>query len=358
MFDSLFNMYKIRYVDINKLLVNNCKELKSNSTFNVFINLEMIIRKMTNKNILDYMNTSRVDKYKDVIAQVINLVAHYRRFFTSNKHKSYIYLYMGYPFSNKYDNNFYMDYRESYINRFAKATNATYLTQTLNNSLPIVKMMSEYLDGIYFLNSNIIEPSLIPYIIHDKYIKTDINLVITNDIYDFQYAKIDTFYPIRISKGYHYIVTKENCIEKLKLEEKIYNSNLNKATVNQLPFILSVIGDNKRDIKKIPKIGLSTILKVIQEGIETNAINENTDNINLLCDLLPKNLIDKVITNYLVTDLGVQYENHKNEYFNYIQQDLIDRFDNASLIEISNKYFIDTPLMIEELNNYNSDRRW
>lgn len=358
MFDSLFNMYKIRYVDMNKLLINNCKELKANSTFNVFINLEMIIRKMTNKNILDYMNTSRVDKYKDVIAQVINLVAHYRRFFTSNKHKSYIYLYMGYPFSNKFDNFYYMDYRESYINRFAKATNATYLTQTLNNSLPIVKMMSEYLDGIYFLNSNVIEPSLIPYIIHDKFKRADINLVITNDIYDFQYAKIDTFYPIRISKGYHYIVTKENCIEKLKLEEKIYNSNINKVTVNQLPFILSVIGDNKRDIKKLPKIGLSTILKVIQEGIEENKINENTDNINLLCDLLPKNLIDKVITNYLVTDLSAQYENHKNEYYNYLAHDIIDRFDNASLMEISNKYFIDTPLMIEELNNYNNDKRW
>ena len=117
MFDSLFNMYKIRYTDLNKLLVNNCKELKPSSTFSIFINLEMIVRKMTNKNILDYMNTSKVDKYKDVIAQVINLVAHYRRFFTSNKHRSYIYLYMGYPFINEYDNNFYLSYRESYVNR-------------------------------------------------------------------------------------------------------------------------------------------------------------------------------------------------------------------------------------------------
>lgn len=359
MFDSLFNMYKIKYVDLKELIIGNCKELKSNSTINVFINLEMIIRKMTNPNILNYMNTSKVDKYKDVIAQVINLIAHYRKFFTGNRHKNNIYLYMGYPFNNNYDNTDILStYRNSYCNKFTKETNVGYLTITLNNSIPIIRDICEYIQGVNIVYSNSIEPSLIPYTIYDKFNKADVNLILTNDIYDFQYVNIDSFYCIRIGKGYHYIVNKDNCIERLKMEEKIYNSNLNKVTSNQLSFVLSLIGNKKRDIPKIPKIGLSTALKLIQEGIDKNIISQDTSNFNILCELIPSAIIDKVAGNYLVTDIFNQYNNHSNGYFKYVRDFIIDRFDNASLRELSDKYFIETPLMVEELNNFNYKKEW
>lgn len=351
MLDPIFNLYKIKYQDLNNLLIGNCKELNSKSKIDVFINLEMIMRKFLTKPFLDYMATSRVDKHLAFISNIVNLAAHYRAFFTKNKHYNRIFLYIPYPFNIDFTNEYHIPkYRSSYKRKFYEDLNNGNLTLTLNNAIPLAKTILEYIDGVYLLYSNEIEPSVIPYIIYKEFNRSDIRLIITNDIYDFQYVNIEGFYPIRKSKGYSAIITEDNLMSMSKMEQAYYNENIigyNK----HISCILSVIGNKKRDIPSIPNYAMGNTLKALNKGVEEKIITPDTDNINLLAQVFPEQLISDIVRNYLCTDVKTQYESYKSYYKRLIESQLLDRFDNDSLREIADK-FIEYPLMVYEMNNY------
>jgi hypothetical protein len=322
------------------------------SRVNLFINLEPIIKKLANANIDEYLKVRTEEKSYEMISNIINLAAHYRLFFTKNKIYSKIYMYLNYPFKSVYKNrSINPDYRKSYQHKFTKDTKTTVLTNTLDSILPFVKIILEYVDGVYLIQADSIESSLVPHIIKKDTPTNEVNFILSNDKYDYQYVNKD-YYIIRPKQDDSYIVDKNNLIRMLKLEDKIVND----ITVGShfYPFILSLLGDKHRNIEKMKRIGLASLLKTIKLAIESNVIGKDVSNINILSSIIKEEYKALLLQNFYCTDIDTQFAmlNIKDLYS--VTSQLVDKFDNVALKKLNDQYFRQHPIYLLELTGANN----
>lgn len=350
--DPIFNMFKVKYSKLDELVTEHCKEITPDSRVNLFINLEPILKKLTSSNIDEYLKIRKEEKAYELISNVINLAAHYRLFFSKNKVYSNVYMYLNYPFKNVYKNRAVNpDYRKNYEHKYTKDTKTTVLSNTLDNILPFIKIILEYVQGVYLIEADSIESSLVPHIIKKEKPTNEINMIITTDRYDYQYVNKD-YYIIRPKKDDSYMVTKENLIHMLKLEDKIVNDIM--VGSHFYPFILSLLGDKYRNISKIKGIGLASLLKTVNTAIEKEVIGKDVSNINILSNIIKEEYKGLLLQNYYCVDIDTQFQmlNIKDLYS--ITSQITDKFDNVALKDINNRYFKNSPIYLLELTDANN----
>lgn len=345
--DVIFNLFKVKYTKLDELIMRQCKEIGPDSKVNVFINLEPVLKKLVASNIDEYLKVKTEEKSFELISNIINLAAHYRLFFTKNKLYSKIYLYLNYPFKTNYKNRLINpDYRKNYQHKYTKDTKTLVLSNSLENVLPFVKIILEYIEGVYLIESDYIESALVPLIVTKEYPSNALNFIVTTDKYEYQYVN-KGFYIIRPKQDVSYIVSRKNLIEMIKLEEKV----LTDKTVNPdlYPFILSLLGDKYRNIEKIKRVGLTSILKMINSAIENNIIGKDVTNINILSNIIKEEYRGMILSNYYCIDLDTQYNllNYKDLY--EITSQIVDKFDNIALKKINDQYFSNYPIYLLEL---------
>lgn len=348
----IFNLFKVKFTKLDELIENTCKDVNKESKINVFINLESVFRKLASTNIEEYLRVKTDEKIFEMISNIINLASHYRLFFSKNKLYSKIYLCMSYPFTkNEYKNRLLnADYRKYYEHKYSKNTNHLILSSVLDSSIPFAKIILEYIEGVYLIESKHIESSLIPFVINKDNEDSSINFIVSTDLYDFQYAN-KGYYIIRPKQNDSYIVNKDNVIESLKYEEKITKD----ITINSnyYTFILSLLGDKYRNMEKIKRVGLINILKMINKALDEKILYEDVYNINILSSIIKEEYKPLLLNNFYCTDIDIQYQmlNIKDLYT--ITEQIIDKFDNVSLKKINDNYFTLYPLYLLELTSAN-----
>lgn len=345
--DVIFNLFKVKYTKLDELIMRHCKEIGPDSKVNVFINLEPVLKKLVAANIDEYLKVKTEEKSFELISNIINLAAHYRLFFTKNKLYSKIYLYLNYPFKTNYKNRLINpDYRKNYQHKYTRDTKTLVLSNSLENVLPFVKIILEYIEGVYLIESDYIESALVPLIVTKQYPSNALNFIVTTDKYEYQYVN-KGFYIIRPKQDDSYIVSRGNLIEMLKLEEKVITDKTVKPDL--YPFILSLLGDKYRNIEKIKRVGLSSILKMINTAIENNIIGKEVTNINILSNIVKEEYRGMILSNYYCIDLDTQYNllNYKDLY--QITSQIVDKFDNIALKKINDQYFNNYPIYLLEL---------
>ena len=131
-----------------------------------------------------------------------------------------------------------------------------------------------------------------------------------------------------------------------------------------MPFIIACLGDRKRSIPKLKGVGFKAIYKSLKKLYETGFIfneDETTFDIsNLISVLNDKTILytkntemgNLIMRNFKVIDLSSQYRILNKAQKNKILEQVSDKTDIDALIEISNKYFADYPLMLIELSQY------
>lgn len=345
--DPIFNLFKIKFIILDKIITENCKDITPNSKVNVFINLEDIIKKLAMSNIEDYLKLKNNERNFELISNILNLASHYRLFFSKNKLYSKIFIYINYPFNVIYKNRLInLDYRTYYENKYSKNPNHFVLHEVISNSLPLAKIIVEYIEGVYLIFSDYIENSLTPYIIN-KNIKSDsINFILSGDIYDYQYVN-NNFYLLLAKKDESTVLTKDNVFDVLK--KKLNVNNTNTIDSRYLPFVISLLGNKKRNIEKIKGIGLSTIIKMINKAVNEQIISSDAFNINILSNIIKPEFRKQLLDNYYCTDIETQYNmlNIKDIYT--ITSQIIDKFDNVTLKKLNDKYFQFHPIQLLEL---------
>jgi uncharacterized radical SAM superfamily Fe-S cluster-containing enzyme len=142
-------------------------------------------------------------------------------------------------------------------------------------------------------------------------------------------------------------VTKDNIIENLKYEEKVL-SDIN-VDSRYYTFILSLLGDKYRNIEKIKRVGLANIIKMINKALKENIISDDVFNINILSNIIKEEYRQMLLNNFYCIDLDTQFQmlNIKDLYT--INEQIVDKFDNASLKNINDQYFGSYPLYLLEL---------
>lgn len=340
-----FNMYKIKYIILNELLKDI--EFKKGEEINIFINLESVIKK------IKYTTEDKENIFYGpkrnllLISCIFNLISHYRRYFDKRGLCSRVFIYGPEGIDIDYLNREYSkDYRKSIT--IQETTDTVAIGNIYRKIIPMLKDIIAYVKDVYFLTSGIIEPSVIPYLINIILPNDNKNFLITSDVYEYQYTK-ENFYILKPKMEKSLLIDKNNIMDVLKHRVKCKSSL--EPDVNFISFILSIIGDSYRGIPKINKIGISTIFKLIDTGIKNNIINNEVENINILLNIVEEYNQNQIMLNYLCTSIREQEKRISISEETYIKNQLINKHDAGYLRDVNDKYFMEFPLNIIEINS-------
>ena len=349
-FSLHFNLLKIRYHDYDST-IDDKNFINKDSKINVFISFESIMNMISTVKDLDNRLLLKRDFPTILESEMLNICAHYKKFFRSNNLDTKVYLYMTDLSSDnfkefKYNN----EYRSFYINKFLNNPFYALFGNKLNETvIPRVKTISDFIPNVYVVTSKNIDGSLIPLIIANNDPERK-NFIVTTDKFETQYMFMDNF-------TVHYIKRGFNGTTILPFF-KIYMMDIFKATPDEIELyknitfyslLLSVLGDKLRCIDSIKGVGIKTITKYIINGINDNKITSETDNLKLILDIIPDDIRELCENNFKCINIYQKYnELTDKDKFDIINQ-LNDRFDNDSLIKLNNEYYTNYPLMLPEL---------
>lgn len=347
--ELFFNMYKVKFSKLIELLRERDDiNIHTNDTVLVYINLETLLFKLCNPNTIQEICVNKNSKI-EFIANIINLAAHYRMFFTKHKISSKIVLYLPSINEKKYKNTVYnKEYRMYSAFKFSEGAGNLPLYKLINDTIPFIKLMIEYIEGVYFITSGQIENSLVPHIINEELTKDTINFIISGDLYDLQYVNHNC--NMIIPKGDNsFICTKNNTVKYLK---DIYECKGSYTfSSNFISFILSVIGSKYRNIYNVKGLGMKKIYKLIQKAIDSKLVSNNIDNIHLLLNIIKSSMRDEIMENFKCVDIGFQYTQLNKKDIYDIMSQMSDKFDNIALKKINDKYFNQYPIMLQEITS-------
>lgn len=97
-------------------------------------------------------------------------------------------------------------------------------------------------------------------------------------------------------------------------------------------------------------MGVSSIYKVINKGIDNNIINSSVSNINSLLQVIEEKNHNDVTINYLTTSINEQYKRTNSADIRYIKSQIFDKYDSGYLNELNEEYFMEFPLSVIEIN--------
>lgn len=352
-FSVCFNMLKMRYMEYDKT-IDDSGFICPDDKVNVFISYETILSNLSRVKDIDKKLILEREFPTILTAETLNIMAHYKRFFRKNGLETRVFIYYSDLQSNLFNNEKYVDdYRSYYLNKFMSNPRYSYLGDTLVNTiLPDVITISQFIPNVYFIKATNIEGSLIPLIISQ--IDTSYrNFIITGDIYDTQYQYDNNFFV-------HY-VRKNNSGSSITTDiKKTISVILKEQNENDIPefiyknkqfyyLMLCSNGNKVRCIEPIKGIGYKSVIKYIENGISNGIITENTEHIELLMKIFPEDIQKKILNNYLAVNIYEQYKELSNVDIYNIQKQLIDRFDNNSLLTLNSTKFYHHPLMLQEL---------
>lgn len=343
MIDQIFNKYKTKFSVLNSLAINkpNTKKVA------VYINIEMILKSVFTERVNQYaMNLGDDNDVKiSIVSNIINLAQHYRWYFIKNGYDCEAFIYWNYPVG-KYLNYMHNEnYRTYYNNKTYHSSSCTYLNKCFKDSMETTKMIASRMNGVNIITNNIIESSVIPYIIHSDYYHGDNSIqhiIVSNDKYDFQYVN-NGFTIIVPRQEDTIIVNSSNVIDILKKSFNIKSES--DIPVKHLVFALSIIGCKYRNLSKIAGVGLGSIIKIINTAIDKVLITENTTSVQSFCSLINNQYKDQFISNYNCIDVQKQYSILTPLNIHEVLSCIHDKYDDNTLDLINDRFFQKHPLL-------------
>lgn len=352
-FSVCFSLLKMKYVDYDESLTSK-GFLNPNDKVNVFINLESVFKNISM--IMDLEQKIMIERQFNtlMVSYIINLAAHYYRFFTNNHLNTKVYLFntdLNSEDFNQYKYN--EDYRSYYLIKYNDNPKFALFSECLKDTiLPEVKVLCEFIPNVHYISALNIEGSLVPYIIAMKD-PTRKNLIVGSELYDTQYSLIPNFvnHYIHRGRGYSNIcsTTDEYIKDMVKTKEEVTDSDL-VSSYSPYCSLISSIGDKLRNVDKLPGVGVKTFLKYLQEGIDAQLLNQTTSNPEIIGDIFRDDEMKKdFINNYYCTSILPMYEELTDSEKTSILNQITERLDVNSLQNLNSNRFYNYPLMLEAL---------
>lgn len=348
-----FISMKIRYNDYDNS-IEDLNYVTPNDSVNVFINFESVLNNLSM--IKDIDNKLLLERNHSYIleSEAINLCAHYKKFFRGNNLPTNVFLYYTNLNSSEFINCKYNDeYRSYYFNKYLQNPKFLLLGNSLiDKIIPRLQKIMEFIPNVYFISVSNIESSLVPYIISKEY-PNNKNFIISTDKYETQYQILDNFcmHYIRRSpfgtKIFNMFKKHIDDIFKDNPENELDTSLFKNPSFYSL--LLSIMGDKMRSIEPIKGVGPKTLLKFLSSAIEKGEITNKTNSIEMLTKAFNEDQYSSIIDNFNCINIPQQYNELSQQNIFDIKNQIVDRFDFNSLIQLNREDYRDYPLMLPEL---------
>lgn len=356
--DPIFNKYKTVFTILDTLDIVE----PNTSQIILYLNLEFMIKIIMTEEINNKLlseedgNTLKTS----LISNIINLAQHYRWYFSKKGYECHIYIYWNYQ-KDTYKNNKYIEgYRSYYNNKLYNTTSCKYLTDSLAACYKTLRTIVKYLNQVDIIDSSDVESSVIPYILYKHFYQNDEkikHIIISNDKYDFQYVRYG-FKILVPNQNKTKIITDKNVISHLKELSNI-KSELD-VPIDYVSFIISLLGCKYRTIMKINRVGLGTILKMVQTGIKNLIIGEHSTDLESLSKIINPEFVEHFTKNYRCTDIETQYSELTPLDIHKIVSQREDKYDDKAIEYINDRYFQFCPIFTVKNHRdqiYKEDKR-
>ena len=354
-FSVSFNILKMKYSEIDKTL-SGVNLINENDKLNVFINFETVMKNLSGTMDIDKKIILNEKEFSIImISDILNLAAHYKRFFVENGLPTRIIIYMTDYNTDSYNQYLYNpDYRSYFQMKYN--CNPKYLDMKrlmVDNIIPSVKQITEFIPNVHFVTAKNIENSLIPMII-DKNEPGCKNIIISGDIIDTQYGFDTNYlcYYFKRNQMYSSInyTLRGYLREIIKKQKDDYQTEVNfYSNKSFYILLLCCLGEKYRSVEPIYKIGSSTLIKLINDGMINNKITPQTSSIELLQEIFSEDVQKEVFNNFNCLNLESMYDLLTEEDKFSITSQMVDKSDNNSLLSLNSTMFSEHRLMLQEL---------
>lgn len=352
--DVHFNAYKVKYDTLTKLF-RPVFTSQSIRRVNVYINLDDIFHTLHRPLVAQEFQMCGTNAGKQFIANILNLIGHYRQWFTRQHVECSVF--SVYTSAKSFKNRLYVpDYRRKfreYMDQYN--TDYYFVNETIRSSMDMLRVFSQYIEGVYIIDSKQIEPSVIPYFISvsESIDPADWNFVVSRDMYDFQYAYLDKFSLICPRGDITQRIDKSNIWEIIRDREKIStekypNPNFN---IELFPIAYATVGEKYRTIPRVKRIGWKTIFAYMQNAMDAyKAFPPNSISLLILRELY-KRAVDKreLENNIAVVSIPIQAGLLGEIDRASVSDQLIDIPDKENLKQLTVQYFYNHPINLEFL---------
>ena len=354
-FSVCFNILKMRYKDYDESLTSK-DFLNPNDKINVFINLETVYKHLSMIMDLEKKIVIQRDFDEIMTSNILNLAAHYKRFFVNNGLDTRVYLYNTDFNSDEFNQFKYNeDYRSYYLVKFNDNPKFALLSDRLKGKiLPDVRTYCEFIPNVYYISAKNIEGSLIPYIIAQNEQERK-NLIIGGALYDTQYSMIPNFVNHYIKRTYNANNIYSDIHGYLKdiLKKDDTSTDAMIGTFDNYSIyctLMSVIGDKSRSIEGMSGYGPKTLQKYIEAGLNQNIIRHETTNPEILGEIFHDNdTKEEFVNNFYCSSIIPMYDELTGAQISSILQQRTDRIDINSLQLLNTTKFYNHPLLLEGL---------
>lgn len=295
-----------------------------------------------------------IENYTDITSGIINMCAHYRKFFKGLGVNTTFYLIYS-DNTCEFNRKFVANYNEV----FFRKTQIKMFREIIDTNLDLLNTICPYLPNIHFIRSiNNWESSVVIANIIETLNDNNPNLIISKDLYPLQlcalYRWTSYLYPLKYRGVDNSIMIPLN--EKYNFRREFWNLYI-KDKINDIKTDLTIIsplnvslisamnGFNHRGINLLYNINLA---KKIILGIN-NGEDTKISGFQLINDEKASNLINVHVVESRLKSLDVTFA------LPYYQQDpeskykFINLQDNGSINMINSKYFEKNPLDLQRL---------
>jgi hypothetical protein len=345
MIDKLLNIHRIKFTVLDNLFKDSLTKVKN---VNIHIDLHSILASL-----YEYKNHAELNWHDDktnmiVSSCIINLAAHYRLFFFKHKIKTFIFFYYGNekPRNNSY---YYPEYGYKFFDKYS-LDNEDYgpANKEITQNLKLVKIISDYVPYVYYINSKFIEPMIACAHNIINYVKADKDIIITKDPYWYQCLNFDSAQILRLKRDESYLIDKKNLYEVL-LKDSTYET----THVNQelLSIVYSFAGIKTRDVKGLSGYGYTKICKVLDLAIERGLIKSSYTHIKNILDEIYKGTNEKELLEiFKAIDMRYQLNELTVAQKEQLTNCIVDKFNKKDILKLNEKIYTgEYSLMIEEL---------
>jgi hypothetical protein len=321
---------------------------------NVFINLETALKYLSMVRDLEKKLIVSRNFADDFKVEIVNIAAHYKEFFVSNGLDARIFLYMTDLSSDIeafQESKVSEDFRSYYIMKYTQNPKFIRLGDAMvNDVLPDVRMLCDYIPNVYFISAKNIDGGLIPYIIGQDSPDRK-NLIISGDLHDTQYSHENQFLDHLFMRSYNNSVLCCDTEEYLKVIAKSKTVDNSYVELFENPsfyrILLSCLGDKYRSIPGLTGIKFGKMARILAEAIFEEKISKDTTNPKLLAELFPEEIQEDIYTNLLVTDIKNDFAMLTEGDKRNIKAQIIDQSDINTLQQLNQTRFAKNQLLLD-----------